>query len=196
MMRINAQTAGHRAVSTAGGPNMGNIRLSPRRRMETAIFMLLAAAILAAFDVSCERELVSVSSWIEFPRRNVSSPLVKLILIAIAIGLVAGLLGALCGVGGGIVMVPAFVALLGLGQKEAVATSLAVVIVTALAATANNARAGGDLINWKIVAAVGLASAITAWFGSDLMRSLSNQTLTRTFGVVLVLFGARMLIKG
>lgn len=120
----------------------------------------------------------------------------KLILLSIAIGLVAGLLGALCGVGGGIVMVPAFVALLGLEQKQAVATSLAVVIVTALAATANNARSGGDLINWKIVAAVGLASALTAWFGSDLMRSLSNQTLTRTFGVVLLLFGARMLIKG
>ena len=92
-------------------------------------------------------------------------------------------------------MVPAFVALLGLEQKQAVATSLAVVIVTALAATANNARAG-NLIDWKIVAAVGLASAVTAWFASDLMRSLTDQTLTRTFGVVLVLFGARMLIKG
>jgi uncharacterized membrane protein YfcA len=133
---------------------------------------------------------------VEFLLRNVSSPSVKLILITIAIGLVAGLLGALCGVGGGIVMVPAFVTFLGLAQKQAVATSLAVVIVTALAATANNARAGGELINWKIVAIVGLASALTAWFGSDLMRSLSNQTLTRTFGVVLVLFGARMLIKG
>ena len=119
----------------------------------------------------------------------------KLILIAIAIGLVAGLLGALCGVGGGVVMVPAFVTFLGLAQKQAVATSLAVVIVTAIAATANNARAG-NLIDWKIVAAVGLASALTAWFGSDLMRSLSNQTLTRTFGVVVVLFGARMLFKG
>jgi uncharacterized membrane protein YfcA len=120
---------------------------------------------------------------------------VKIILIAIAIGLVAGLLGALCGVGGGIVMVPAFVAFLGISQKQAVATSLAVVVVTALSATANNARAG-NLIDWKIVAVVGLASALTAWFGSDLMRSLSNQALTRTFGIVLVLFGARILIKG
>ena len=119
----------------------------------------------------------------------------KIILIAIAIGLVAGLLGALCGVGGGIVMVPAFVAFLGISQKQAVATSLAVVVVTALSATANNARAG-SLIDWKIVAVVGLASALTAWFGSDLMRSLSNQALTRTFGIVLVLFGARILIKG
>lgn len=132
---------------------------------------------------------------VDIPRRKVSSPSMKLILIAIAIGLVAGLLGALCGVGGGIVLVPAFVAFLGFEQKRAVATSLAVIIITALAATASNTRAG-NLIDWKIVAAVGLASALTAWFGSDLMRSLSNQTLTRTFGVVLVLFGARMLIKG
>ncbi len=119
----------------------------------------------------------------------------KIIIIAIAIGLVAGLLGALCGVGGGIVLVPAFVTLFGFEQKQAVATSLAVIIITALVSTLNNARTE-DLINWKIVAAVGIASALTAWFGSDLMRSLSNQTLTRTFGVVLVVFGARMLIKG
>ena len=119
----------------------------------------------------------------------------KIILISIAVGLVAGLLGALCGVGGGIVMVPAFVTLLGFGQKQAVATSLAVIVITAAVSTLNNARSGG-LIDWKIVAAVGVASALTAWFGTDLMRTLSNQTLTRVFGVVLVLFGARMLIKG
>ncbi len=119
----------------------------------------------------------------------------KFIFPAIVIGLIAGLLGALCGVGGGIVMVPAFVAALGLEHKQAVATSMAVIIITALAATANNSRAGG-LIDWKIVATVGLASAVAAWFGSDLMRSLSNQTLTRIFGCVLVIFGARMLWKG
>ncbi len=119
----------------------------------------------------------------------------KIIVTSIVIGLVAGLLGALCGVGGGIVLVPAFVTIFGFEQKQAVATSLAVIIITALASTLNNARAG-NLIDWKIVAAVGLASAVTAWFGSDLMRSMSNQTLTRVFGVVLVLFGARMLIRG
>ncbi|MFD2257813.1 sulfite exporter TauE/SafE family protein [Luteolibacter algae] len=119
----------------------------------------------------------------------------KIILLSIAIGLLAGLLGALCGVGGGIVLVPAFVAFFGFEQKQAVATSLAVIILTSLVATLNNARAG-NLIDWKIVVFVGIASAVTAWFGSDLMRSLSNQVLTRTFGVVLVVFGARMLIKG
>lgn len=119
----------------------------------------------------------------------------KIILISVVIGLVAGVLGALCGVGGGIVMVPAFVSFLGFKQQHAVATSLAVVVITAAVSTLNNARAG-NLIDWKIVAAVGAASAITAWFGTDLMRSLSNQALTRIFGTVLVLLGARMLIKG
>lgn len=118
----------------------------------------------------------------------------KLMLLAILTGLAAGLLGALCGVGGGIVMVPAFVALLGLEHKQAVATSMAVIIVTAIAATINNSRAN-NLIDWKVVATVGLASAVAAWFGSDLMRSLGNQTLTRIFGVLLVAFGLRMLWK-
>jgi uncharacterized protein len=119
----------------------------------------------------------------------------KFLLSSIVIGLVAGLLGALCGVGGGIVMVPAFVASLGLDHKQAIATSMAVIIITATAATANNARTSG-LIDWKIVAAVGIASAAAAWFGSDQMRLLSNHTLTRIFGFVLVIFGARMLWKG
>ena len=117
----------------------------------------------------------------------------KFLIPAILIGLVAGMLGALCGVGGGLVMVPAFVLGLGLEHKSAVATSMAVIIVTAMAATANNSRIV-DLIDWRVVAAVGLASAVAAWF--DLMRSLSNQTLTRIFGCVLVLFGVRMLWKG
>jgi hypothetical protein len=119
----------------------------------------------------------------------------KLLTYAILTGLAAGLLGALCGVGGGIIMVPAFVGLLGLEHKQAVATSMAVIIVTALAATLNNARAN-NLIDWKIVAAVGLASMVAAWIGSDLMRGLSNQTLTRVFGCLLVVFGVRMLWKG
>lgn len=132
---------------------------------------------------------------VELLRSTIQLGAVKVIAIAIVVGLVAGLLGALCGVGGGIVMVPAFVLALGLGQKQAIATSLAVIVITASVSTLNNAKAG-NLIDWKIVAMVGLASAVAAWFGTDLMRSLSNQTLNRIFGVVLVVFGARMLMKG
>lgn len=133
---------------------------------------------------------------VELLLRVIQLWVVKVIAIAIVIGLVAGLLGALCGVGGGIVMVPAFVLALGMNQQHAVATSLAIIVLTSLVSTANNATKAGHLIDWKIVAMVGAASAVAAWFGTELMRDLSNQTLTRIFGVVLVVLGVRMLIKG
>jgi uncharacterized membrane protein YfcA len=138
----------------------------------------------------------AVNSWVEIFRPGIQFGFVKVIVIAVVIGLLAGLLGSLCGVGGGIVMVPAFVGLLGFAQQKAVATSLAIIVVTSLVSTMNNTFKAGHLVDWKIVALVGAASAMAAWFGTDLMRSLSNQTLTRIFGVVLVLFGARMLMKG
>ena len=119
----------------------------------------------------------------------------KLIISALIIGIAAGLLGALCGVGGGIIMVPAFVTVLGLGHKNAVATSMAVIVVTAAAATVNNATDESKLIDWKLAGITAIAAAIAAWYGSDLMRSLSNSTLTRTFGVLLIAFGVKMLWK-
>ncbi len=117
----------------------------------------------------------------------------KTLVIAALIGIAAGLLGALCGVGGGIVMVPAFVAALGMEQKKAVATSLAVIVIVALVSTISNARQH-DLIDWRIVALTGAGAALAAWFGTDLMGKLTNQQLTRMFGVILLVFGTKMLL--
>lgn len=117
----------------------------------------------------------------------------KTFIIAVFIGIAAGLLGALCGVGGGIVMVPAFVTALGFQQKQAVATSLAVIVIVALVSTINNAR-NPDMIDWRVVALTAVAAGLAAWFGTDLMHKLSNQHLTRIFGVVLLIFGAKMLL--
>jgi len=115
------------------------------------------------------------------------------LLVTGVVGLAAGLVGALCGVGGGIIMVPAFVLILGMGQKTAVATSLAVVVVAGLSGTLNNALKS-DLIDWKVVGVTALGAAVAAWFGADLMKTLSNQQLTRIFGVLLVVVGVRMLM--
>ena len=119
----------------------------------------------------------------------------KTLVVATFIGLTAGLLGALCGVGGGIVMVPAFVTALGFDQKKAVATSLAVIVVVALVSTVNTSlRKGESIIDWRVVALTAVAAALAAWFGTDLMHKLSNQHLTRMFGIVLLVFGAKMLL--
>ena len=119
----------------------------------------------------------------------------KTLAIATFTGITAGLLGALCGVGGGIVMVPVFVTALGFEQKKAVATSLAVIIIVSVVATLNSSlRKEESLIDWRVVAFTAVAAALAAWFGTDLMYKLSDQHLTRLFGVILLVFGAKMLL--
>ena len=111
----------------------------------------------------------------------------KILLTALLIGVMAGLAGGLLGVGGGIIMVPAFGLILGMEQKAAVATSLAIVVVTSVVGTTNHVWNKTELIDWKVVALTALGAAVAAWIGSDLMRKLSNQHLTQVFGVVMIL---------
>jgi len=116
------------------------------------------------------------------------------IFTCLGIGIMSGVIAALCGVGGGVVMVPAFVFLLALPQKTAVATSLAVIIPTALMATIQNSK--NELVNWKVVAVTALSASLFAWFGAGWLKSMGNETLARIFGAVLVVFGLRMLLQG
>lgn len=118
------------------------------------------------------------------------------IITALGIGVLAGTIAALCGVGGGVVMVPAFVLLLGLAQKNAVAASLAIIIPTAFVATLQNARNGLLDGQWKLVAITTLSATLLAWFGAGMLTTMRNETLTRIFGTVLVIFGVRMLWQG
>ncbi len=115
----------------------------------------------------------------------------KMLIIALLVGSLGGLIAALCGVGGGVVMVPAFVLALGMDQKQAVATSLAVIVPTALVATVRYAHA--DLVDWKVFAGAAVGAVIVAAFGTDLMRSLSDARLTRIFALVMIAVGVRML---
>ena len=116
------------------------------------------------------------------------------VVVSILAGILAGLMGALCGVGGGIVMVPIFTMFLKLDQKQAVATSLAIIFFTSIAATFNNFK-NSELINWHIVLPAAVGAMAAAWFGSDLMRSLSNDVLTKVFGIILIVFGIKMLLS-
>lgn len=111
--------------------------------------------------------------------------------IALLIGAVSGLIAALCGVGGGVVMVPAMVYFLGMPQKAAVATSLGAIILIALAGTMKNHS--NDLVNWPVTIACALAGALVAWFAADLLKVLSNEVLTKIFACLMIAMGVRML---
>jgi len=115
------------------------------------------------------------------------------ILIALAIGVLSGVVAALCGVGGGVVMVPAFTLLLGIDHKIAVATSLAIIIPTALTATIQNAQ--NELVNWKVAGITAISAAVFAYFGAGWLKAMSNERLTQIFGVILIVFGIRMLVQ-
>ncbi len=113
--------------------------------------------------------------------------------IPFLIGIASGVLAALCGVGGGVIMVPAFVMLLGLPQKMAVATSMAVIVPTAIAATSQHVK--NELVDWKIAIPTAIAATLTSFFVADYVKQFKNETLTRIFAVVIISFGVMMLVS-
>jgi len=118
--------------------------------------------------------------------------LMQLFIIVFTIGIAGGMLGALFGVGGGVIMVPALLKFTDLDMKESVATSLAIIIITSACATYGNASA--NLINWKLVAIAGFGAALAAYFGSGAMREMNNETLTRSFAVLMIVMGVYLLL--
>jgi uncharacterized membrane protein YfcA len=111
------------------------------------------------------------------------------IAVALALGLAAGILSGLFGVGGGILFVPTLVGL-GLGQVEAGATSLLAIVPTAAAGIWRQATFGN--MRWRDSAVVGLASVAGVEGGVQIATSLPEETLRRLFGVLLLAVAAQL----
>ena len=109
--------------------------------------------------------------------------------LAVALGLAAGMLAGMFGVGGGILFVPTLVAL-GLSQHDAIGTSLLAIIPTALVGTWRQARYGN--VRWKGAAVIGIAAAAAAQGGAALAESLSGPTLRKLFAGLLVLVAVQI----
>lgn len=95
----------------------------------------------------------------------------------------AGALGALLGVGGGIIIVPVAVLLLGLPIHHAIATSLLCVIATSSAAASRNIRLG--LANLRLGTTLEIVTVVGAVAGSMIAGVLDTQTLELIFGVAM-----------
>lgn len=108
------------------------------------------------------------------------------------IGLASGLLGGAMGVGGGIIIVPALIFLMGLTAHQAQATSLAVLLFPIqLFGVLNYAKAG--LITWKFVLIITVASLIGTYFGSLVALRIPADTMKKVFGVFILLMGLRLI---
>ncbi|MGH3133291.1 MAG: sulfite exporter TauE/SafE family protein [Gaiellaceae bacterium] len=114
------------------------------------------------------------------------------ILLALVLGLLAGTLAGLFGVGGGILFVPMLVAL-GLGQIEAQATSLLAILPTVAAGAWNQRRYGNLRIGTAAV--VGAGSIAGVLIGAWIATSLPEATLRRLFAVLLFVVAAQLALR-
>jgi uncharacterized membrane protein YfcA len=109
--------------------------------------------------------------------------------LAVILGLVAGVLAGMFGVGGGLLFVPTLI-VLGLNQHEAIGTSLLAIVPTVLVGTWRQSRYGN--VRWRAAAVLGVAAAVTAQGGVAVAESLPAPTLRRLFAGLLILIAAQI----
>ena len=109
----------------------------------------------------------------------------------VAVGLVTGVLAGLLGVGGGVVMIPAMIVLLGIPNVIAKGTSLAVIIPTAITGTYRNRVAKN--VDLRAAAIVGGGGIVSAVFGAWISARLSDAVSNALFASLLVIVAARLI---
>lgn len=117
---------------------------------------------------------------------------IETVLLLIIVGLAAGVLSGMVGVGGGIIVVPALVIFLGFSQHQAQGTSLGLLLLpVGILAVMNYYNKG--FIDIKVVAIMSVAFVLGGWLGSKLSLSLPQDTVKKIFAIVLFYTAFRML---
>ena len=110
--------------------------------------------------------------------------------IAAILGVAAGFVAALAGVGGGILFVPALVLVLGLSQVVAEATSLLAIVPVAILGTWQQRRSGE--VRLADAAIIGAGALITAFAAAYVASNLAQDVLRLLFAAVMVIIAARI----
>jgi hypothetical protein len=108
------------------------------------------------------------------------------------LGIIAGSLSGLIGIGGGVIIVPALIFLFGLSQHQAQGTTLALLVppIGILGAWVYYKQGYVDL---RIAAVICIGFFLGSMFGAKLATSLSNILLQRIFGIALLLISLKMI---
>ncbi len=114
------------------------------------------------------------------------------VLLLILVGLAAGVLSGMIGIGGGIIIVPALVYVLGFTQLQAQGTSLGLLLLpVGILAVLNYYKAGN--IDVKVVGIMCVAFVLGGWLGSKFSLSMPQETVKKIFAIVMVLVAGKML---
>lgn len=115
-----------------------------------------------------------------------------LIIAVLIIGLAAGILGGMVGVGGGLIVVPALVFFLGFSQHTAQGTSLGLLVLpVALFGMINYYKAGH--VDFKVVGLLAAGFVVGSYFGSKWSLSLPQETVKKVFAILLFYTAFKMI---
>ena len=117
---------------------------------------------------------------------------VQTILIIILVGIGAGMLSGLVGVGGGLVIVPALVYFIGFSQKTAQGTSLGLILLpVGIFGVLQYYKQGH--VDFRIVGILAIGFLAGSFFGSKIALSLPQETVKKIFAVLMILIAIKML---
>lgn len=111
----------------------------------------------------------------------------------LALGLAIGVASGLFGIGGGIIMVPAFIALFGMSDLVAKGTSLAVMIPTAVSGTVANTR--GGVVDLRAGVIVGAAATVASFAGVAIAFLLSPEWSVRLFAALIIIVAVQLTVR-
>ena len=109
--------------------------------------------------------------------------------VTLGVGVVAGLMGAMLGIGGGVFLVPFLVLVVGVPFKAAAAVSLMAVIATSTSVSAAASSTGRHLINYRLGMVLEVATAAGGLLGGVTAHMLSASTLQTIFGALALVVG-------
>jgi uncharacterized protein len=119
------------------------------------------------------------------------------IIILLMVGLLAGMLGGVVGVGGGIVIVPALVYFLGFDQHTAQGTSLGLIMlpvgILGFLQYYYSCQKAGTPISFNVIGILAIAFVVGSFFGSKIALSVPQDILKKCFAILLVVVAIKML---
>ncbi len=116
------------------------------------------------------------------------------VLILLSVGLIAGFLSGLIGIGGGIVIVPVLVYLLNMNQKMAQGTTLFMFLFPIGILGVYNYYKGG-YVDFKTALIIGATFFIGSYYGSKTLIAVDTKIIKQIFGAMLILMGIKMLLN-
>lgn len=116
---------------------------------------------------------------------------ITLLASLVIIGLLAGILSGFMGVGGGVIMIPLMVLLLGFNQHEAQGTSLAVLAIPVTFLAAYTYYNEGH-VNWRFAIVIALAFVIGGFIGSKFAVTISQGILKKIFAIILLIAALKL----